>query len=88
MTNTGYKTRYGGHEVDDGAAEGQGHAGSLRFCIISAETNLKRFELAASLRRLYFLKAELLVELIVRLTVDLDIRVDKVIESGAILLGR
>ena len=50
--------------------------------------NPRRVELAASLRRFYFFKAELLVELIVRLTVDLDIRVDEVIERGAILLRR
>ena len=49
---------------------------------------LRRFELAASLLRFYFLKAELLVELIVRLTVDLDIRVDEIIERWAILLRR
>ena len=35
-----------------------------------------------------FFKAELLVELIVGFTVDLDIRVDEVIERWAILLGR
>src|SRR5207247_9831737 len=54
--------------------------------IISPRRTPGRFELAASLRRFYFLKAELLVELIVRLTVDLDIRVDEVIESWTILL--
>ena len=43
---------------------------------------------AASLRGLYFLKAEPLLELIVRLTVDLDIRVDEVIERWTILLWR
>jgi len=36
-------------------------------------------KLVASLRRFFFLKAELLVELFVRLTVDLEIRVDEVI---------
>jgi hypothetical protein len=45
-------------------------------------------ELAASLRRFYFLKAEVLVELVVRLTVDLDIRVGEVIERWTILLRR
>jgi len=35
-----------------------------------------------------FFKAELLVELVVGLTVDLDIRVDEVIERWAILPGR
>ena len=41
-----------------------------------------------SLRKFYFLKAELLVEFIVRPTVDLDIRVDEVIERWTILLRR
>ena len=47
-----------------------------------------RVEPEPSLRRFYFLEAKLLVELIVRLTVDLDIRVDEVIERWAILLRR
>jgi|HubBroStandDraft_6_1064221.scaffolds.fasta_scaffold57308_2 hypothetical protein len=43
---------------------------------------------AESLRRFCFLKAELLVEFIVWLAVDLDIRINEVIERWAILLGR
>jgi hypothetical protein len=47
--------------------------------IISPRRTPRRFEIEASLRRFYFLKAEPLVELFVRLAVDLDIRVDEVI---------
>ncbi len=56
--------------------------------IIWPRLTSRRFELPASLRRSYFLKAELLVEPVVRLTVDLDIRVDEVIERWAILPRR
>src|SRR5260370_31656474 len=56
--------------------------------IISPRRNPRRFGLAASLRRLHLFKAEPLVELFVRLTVDLDIRVDEVIERWTILLRR
>src|SRR5262249_43153281 len=38
-------------------------------------------------RRLYFLEAKLLVELIVRLAVDLDIWIDEIVERRPILLG-
>ena len=52
------------------------------------ETNQVLFKLVASLRRFYFLKVEPFVEFIVRLTVDLDIGIDEVIECWAILLRR
>src|ERR1700739_2513730 len=42
----------------------------------------------ASLRTFYFLEAELLVEIFVRLTVDLDVGIDEVVERWAILFGR
>src|SRR5690242_14020911 len=39
-------------------------------------------------RRFYFLKAELLIELIVRFAINFDIRIDEIIENWSILPGR
>jgi len=63
---------------------------ACRFCarFYFASANHRRFEHATSLRRLPLLKTELLIELIVRLTVDLDIRVDEVVKRWTVLPGR
>jgi hypothetical protein len=49
---------------------------------------LRLFELVASLRSFYFFKAELLLEFFVRFTVQLDIRIDEVVERWTVLFRR